>query len=104
MLPGEHIGDHQALFRRVSLDLGATAASKLPTDERIAAFAHGTDPALVTLLFQFGRSLMIAGSRPGGQPTTLQGLWNDSTKPAWDSKYTDNINTEMNYWTVEETN
>jgi alpha-L-fucosidase 2 len=58
----------------------------------------------VTLLFQFGRYLMIAGSRPGGQPTTLQGLWNDSNKPAWDSKYTDNINTEMNYWPVEETN
>jgi len=103
-LRAEHIRDHQALFRRVSLDLGATPASKLPTDERIAGFAHGTDPALVTLLFQFGRYLMIAGSRPGGQPTTLQGLWNDSNKPAWDSKYTDNINTEMNYWPVEETN
>ena len=103
-LRAEHIRDHQALFRRVSLDLGATPASKIPTDERIAAFAHGTDPALVTLLFQFGRYLMIAGSRPGGQPTTLQGLWNDSNKPAWDSKYTDNINTEMNYWPVEETN
>ena len=104
MLRAEHIRDHQALFRRVSLDLGATPAAKLPTDERIAAFAHGSDPALVTLLFQFGRYLMIAGSRPGGQPTTLQGLWNDSNKPAWDSKYTDNINTEMNYWPVEETN
>jgi alpha-L-fucosidase 2 len=103
-LRAEHIRDHQTLFRRVSLDLGATPASKLPTDERIAAFGHGSDPALVTLLFQFGRYLMIAGSRPGGQPTTLQGLWNDSNKPAWDSKYTDNINTEMNYWPVEETN
>ena len=103
-LRAEHIRDHQALFRRVSLDLGATPAAKLPTDERIAAFAQGSDPALVTLLFQFGRYLMIAGSRPGGQPTTLQGLWNDSNKPAWDSKYTDNINTEMNYWPVEETN
>ena len=64
----------------------------------------GSDPALVALLFQFGRYLMIASSRPGGQPANLQGLWNDSNTPAWDSKYTDNINTEMNYWPVEETN
>ena len=77
-LRSQHIRDHQSLFRRVTLDLGSTEASQLPTDERIAAFAHGNDPALVTLLFQFGRYLMIAGSRPGGQPTTLQGLWNDS--------------------------
>jgi alpha-L-fucosidase 2 len=103
-LRAEHIRDHQALFRRVTLDLGAAASSALPTDERIAAFATGSDPALVTLLFQFGRYLMIASSRPGGQPATLQGLWNDSNTPAWDSKYTDNINTEMNYWPVEETN
>ena len=103
-LRAAHIADHQALFRRVSLDLGSTAAAKLPTDERIAAFAKGSDPSLVTLLFQFGRYLMIGTSRPGGQPANLQGLWNDSNKPAWDSKYTDNINTEMNYWPVEETN
>jgi alpha-L-fucosidase 2 len=100
----EHIRDHQSLFRRVSLDLGTTAAAKLPTDQRIAAFASGDDPALVALLFQYGRYLMIASSRPGGQPANLQGIWNDSNKPAWDSKYTDNINTEMNYWPVEETN
>jgi len=104
MLRAEHVRDHQSLFRRVSLDLGVTPAASLPTDERIARFADGSDPALVTLLFQFGRYLTIAGSRPGGQPTTLQGLWNDSNKPAWDSKYTDNINTEMNYWPVEATN
>jgi len=59
---------------------------------------------MVALLFQFGRYLMIASSRPGGQPANLQGLWNDSNNPAWDSKYTDNINTEMNYWPAEETN
>ena len=93
-----------ALFRRVSLDLGATPAAKLPTDERIAAFAKAGDPALVALLFQYGRYLMIGSSRPGGQPANLQGIWNESNKPAWDSKYTDNINTEMNYWPVEETN
>ena len=103
-LRAEHIRDHQALFRRVSLDLGATPAAKLPTDERIAAFATGNDPALVALLFQYGRYLMIGSSRPGGQPANLQGIWNDSNKPAWDSKYTDNINTEMNYWPAEETN
>ncbi len=103
-LRAEHIRDHQALFRRVSLDLGTTAAAKLPTDQRIAAFAAGNDPALVALLFQYGRYLMIGSSRPGGQPANLQGVWNDSNKPAWDSKYTDNINTEMNYWPVEETN
>jgi alpha-L-fucosidase 2 len=104
VLRAEHVKDHQSLFRRASLDLGTTAAAGLPTDERIAAFAKGSDPALVTLLFQFGRYLMIGASRPGGQPANLQGLWNDSNTPAWDSKYTDNINTEMNYWPVEETN
>jgi alpha-L-fucosidase 2 len=103
-LRAEHIKDHQALFRRVSLDLGTTTAAGLPTDERIAAFSKGNDPALVALLFQYGRYLMIASSRPGGQPANLQGLWNDSNTPAWDSKYTDNINTEMNYWPAEETN
>ena len=103
-LRAEHIRDHQTLFRRVSLDLGTTPAAKLPTDQRIAAFSSGNDPALVALLFQYGRYLMIGSSRPGGQPANLQGIWNDSNKPAWDSKYTDNINTEMNYWPVEETN
>jgi alpha-L-fucosidase 2 len=103
-LRAEHIKDHQALFRRVTLDLGTTAAAKLPTDERIAKFATGDDPSLVALVFQYGRYLMIASSRPGGQPANLQGLWNDSNKPAWDSKYTDNINTEMNYWPAEDTN
>ncbi|MCX6626206.1 MAG: glycoside hydrolase family 95 protein, partial [Candidatus Solibacter sp.] len=102
-LRAAHTKDHQALFRRVSLDLSATPAAKLPTDERIAAFAAGNDPALVALLFQYGRYLMIGSSRPGGQPANLQGIWNDSNTPAWDSKYTDNINTEMNYWPVEET-
>jgi alpha-L-fucosidase 2 len=103
-LRAEHIADHQRLFRRVSLDLGSSPSGKLPTDQRIQAFASGHDPQLVALLFQFGRYLMIASSRPGGQPANLQGLWNDSNNPAWDSKYTDNINTEMNYWPAEETN
>jgi alpha-L-fucosidase 2 len=103
-LRSAHIADHERLFRRVQLDLGTSEASSKTTDERIRAFASGNDPALVTLLFQFGRYLMISSSRPGGQPANLQGLWNDSNTPAWDSKYTVNINTEMNYWPVEDTN
>ncbi len=103
-LRAAHIADYQKLFRRVSLDLGTTPAAQLPTDERIRAFAKAGDPALVAMLFQYGRYLMIGSSRPGGQPANLQGLWNESNNPPWDSKYTDNINTEMNYWPVEETN
>ncbi|MBI5395065.1 MAG: glycoside hydrolase family 95 protein, partial [Verrucomicrobia bacterium] len=96
-----HIADHQALFRRVALDLGRTDAAKNPTDQRIAEFAAGNDPGLAVLTFQFGRYLTITGSRPGGQPTNLQGIWNDLLRPPWDSKFTCNINTEMNYWPVE---
>ena len=84
-LRAEHVADHQRLFRRVSLDLGATA-QPLPTDERIRGFATGSDPQLVALVFQFGRYLMIASSRPGGQPANLQGLWNESNNPPWDIK------------------
>ena len=103
-LRSQHLADHQRLFRRVSLDLGSSPASSKPTDERIRAFATGKDPQLVTLLFQYGRYLLIGSSREGGQPANLQGLWNDSNSPAWDSKYTCNINTEMNYWPAESTN
>ncbi len=103
-LRAEHIADYQRLFRRVSIDLGHTDAEKLPTDERIRNFAHTSDPSLVALVFQYGRYLLIGSSRPGGQPANLQGIWNDSNNPPWDSKYTDNINTEMNYWPSEETN
>jgi alpha-L-fucosidase 2 len=99
-----HEADYRKLFQRVSLDLGTSPTAALPTDERVAAFAKGNDPALVALVFQYGRYLMIGSSRPGGQPANLQGLWNESDSPPWDSKYTDNINTEMNYWPVEETN
>jgi alpha-L-fucosidase 2 len=98
-----HIADHQQLFLRVQLDLGTSAAAAKPTDERIRDLAKGGDPQLVTLLFQYGRYLMIGSSRPGGQPANLQGLWNESNAPAWDSKYTVNINTEMNYWPAEDT-
>jgi alpha-L-fucosidase 2 len=99
-----HIAAHQKLFRRVALDLGESDAMQLPTDVRIAHFAEGNDPQLAALYFQFARYLLISCSRPGGQPATLQGLWNDSMTPPWDSKYTININTEMNYWPAEPCN
>lgn len=99
-----HVADHQALFRRVRLDLGAGAISARPTDERLAANAKGPrDPALAALLFNYGRYLLIACSRPGGLPANLQGLWNANPKPAWFSGYTTNINVEMNYWPAEPT-
>jgi alpha-L-fucosidase 2 len=77
---------------------------KLPTDERIKNFHNGNDPQFAALYFQFGRYLLISCSRPGGQPANLQGLWNESMSPPWQSKYTININTEMNYWPAEECN
>jgi alpha-L-fucosidase 2 len=100
----DHVADYKQYFNRVSIDLGETEAVNLPTDQRIAQFKIGNDPALVALYFQFGRYLLISASRPGGQPANLQGIWNDQLTPPWDSKYTVNINTEMNYWPSEITN
>lgn len=100
-----HVADYAALFNRVSLHLGGDPAKeKLPTDARIAAFRATGDPALAALLFQYGRYLLIAGSRAGTQPLNLQGKWNDLVIPPWASSYTVNINTEMNYWLAETTN
>jgi alpha-L-fucosidase 2 len=99
-----HVAEHQRLFRRVKLDLGTTDAARLPTDERIKNFAGGADPQLAALYFQYGRYLLISSSRPGTQPANLQGIWNESMAPPWDSKYTININTQMNYWLAEPTN
>ncbi|MFJ9582670.1 glycoside hydrolase family 95 protein [Streptomyces acidicola] len=99
-----HATDYQRLFRRVELDLGTTDAAALPTDERVANFASAADPHLVALHFQYGRYLLISSSRPGTQPANLQGIWNESLSPPWDSKYTININTEMNYWPAPVTN
>ena len=96
-----HLADYQTLFQRVSLDIGQTDAVKLPTNERLQHFATGNDPNLAALAFQYGRYLLIASSRAGGQPANLQGIWNDSLHPPWDSKWTVNINTEMNYWPAE---
>jgi alpha-L-fucosidase 2 len=96
-----HVAEHRRLFRRVRLDLGTTPASARPTDERLKAFDGSNDPALAGLLFQFGRYLLISSSRPGTQPANLQGIWNKDMNPMWDSKYTTNINTQMNYWPAD---
>lgn len=103
-MKAEHITAYQKYFNRVKLDLGSTEAAKLPTDERLKNFNTTEDPSFVTLYYQYGRYLLISSSQPGGQPANLQGIWNGSMKPAWDSKYTININTEMNYWPAEKTN
>lgn len=99
-----HVTNYRKYFDRVRLDLGTTEAAKLPTDERLKNFNSVYDPQLVTLYYQFGRYLLISASQPGGQPATLQGIWNGGMHPPWDSKYTININTEMNYWPAEKTN
>ncbi len=99
-----HLEDHRKLFRRVALDLGTSGPGDLPTDLRLQRLKKGADdPDLAALYFQFDRYLLIASSRPGGQPANLQGLWNDKLNPPWDSKWTVNINTEMNYWPAEVT-
>ena len=99
-----HVREHQRLFHRVKLDLGKTSAADLPTDQRPAQFLQGLDPHFATLYFQYGRYLLISSSRPGSQPANLQGIWNHLMTPPWESKYTININTEMNYWPAETSN
>lgn len=103
-LRAAHLADHQNLFLRVTLDLGSNNNASLPTDERLRRAPNSNDPGLAALVFQYGRYLLIASSRAGGQPANLQGIWNDKIKPPWDSKYTCNINTEMNYWPAEVAN
>lgn len=100
-LLADHVADHQSLFRNVSLRLGSEAPSRAPTDARLDEYQVGRDVSLPALYFQYGRYLQIASSRRGGQPANLQGLWNDSLTPPWGSKFTTNINTEMNYWPTE---
>ena len=103
-LRADHIAAYRPWIERVSLDLGVNAQAAKTTDARVREFATHFDPQLVSLYFQFGRYLLICSSQPGGQAATLQGIWNHQTFPAWDSKYTININTEMNYWPAEATN
>nr|WP_233530946.1 glycoside hydrolase family 95 protein [Paenibacillus alkalitolerans] len=102
----DHIEEHASKFQRVKLtlnrgeDYGDSAA--LPTDVRLQQYKEGSDdPGLISLYFQYGRYLLMASSRPGSNPANLQGLWNESYTPSWESKYTLNINTEMNYWPAE---
>jgi alpha-L-fucosidase 2 len=99
-----HIDAYEKYFGRVKLDLGTTNAAKLPTDERLKNFRSVNDPQFVSLYYQFGRYLLISSSQPGGEPANLQGLWNHHMRPPWDSKYTININAQMNYWPAEKTN
>lgn len=104
-LRARHVADYRKLFNRVSLDLGSSDRSALPTDKRLEAFKkEPADNALIALYFQYGRYLLIASSRPGGLPANLQGLWNWSYHPAWSCDYHFNVNTQMNYWPVETAN
>jgi alpha-L-fucosidase 2 len=101
-----HEAEHRAWFRRVTMQLGAARpeADTIPTDVRMTRVATAADPALAALYYQYGRYLLIASSRPGTEPANLQGIWNDNSNPWWDSKYTININTPMNYWPAESGN
>ena len=104
-LKNRHVDDYRELFGRVKLDLVSSQEQQnLPTDERVIRFAERADPALSALLFQYGRYLMISGSRPSGQPLNLQGIWNKEVVPPWNCGYTMNINLEMNYWMAEVAN
>jgi alpha-L-fucosidase 2 len=105
-LKAAQMKDHQAIFNRVTIDLGKSTDAQLalPIDQRKVLAAQAVDPELEALLFQYGRYLLISSSRPGSLPANLQGLWNDSNNPAWLCDYHANINLQMNYWGVETTN
>jgi alpha-L-fucosidase 2 len=103
-LLADHIAAYQHYFDRVKLSLGSAKVPNEPTPLQIKNFSKGLDPQLIALYFQFGRYLLISSSQPGGEPATLQGIWNNQMNPPWDSKYTININLEMNYWPAEITN
>jgi len=98
------VADYQAYFERVSLELPLTENSYLPTNKRMEGITESPDPNLASLSYNFARYVLISSSRPGTQPANLQGIWNEDMNPAWDSKYTTNINTEMNYWPAESGN
>lgn len=98
-----HSEFYQQFYNRVELDLGISESAKATTDVRVKNFANGEDPQMAELYFQFGRYLLISSSQPGSQPANLQGIWNGDLKGAWDSKYTVNINAQMNYWPSEVT-
>jgi len=100
----DHVTAYNTFFSRVKFDLGTTDSVKNPTDIRLRDFASGNDPQFLVLYYHYNRYLLISSSQPGGQPANLQGIWNAKMDPDWDSKYTININTEMNYWPAEVTN
>lgn len=93
-----HVDIYKSQYDRVTLSLPKTETSTLTTDKRLETFASGNDLDMVSLMMQYGRYLLISSSQPGGQPANLQGVWNDKRNAPWDSKYTININAEMNYW------
>lgn len=97
----KHQRDYTALFSRFSIDLGGKEKASLPTDERLQQFVTSADPDLIALYVQYGRYLQLASSREGTQPANLQGIWNHLLEPSWGSKYTTNINLQMNYWPTE---
>jgi alpha-L-fucosidase 2 len=103
-IKSDHVADYQNLFHRVSIDLGGGGYEQLPINERLKNIEKSKDNNFVALLFQYGRYLLISSSRHGGQPANLQGIWNDKVSPPWGSRYTVNINTQMNYWPAEITN
>jgi alpha-L-fucosidase 2 len=103
-LLSESVNDYQKYFKRVLLQLPETESSFLPTDKRMVGIADNPDPSLAALCYNFARYVLISSSRPGTQPANLQGIWNEDMNPSWDSKYTTNINTEMNYWPAESGN
>ena len=96
-----HVEDYARLFGRVTLDLGGSEAAYVPTDQRIRDSVARIDPALAALYFQYGRYLLISSSRQGTQPANLQGIWNERPRPPWESKWTINVNAEMNYWLAD---
>lgn len=99
-----HIDTYKKQFDRVSLQIGKAKPSEEQTHLRVKNFGEGKDESLVSLMFQFGRYLLICSSQKGTQPPGLQGIWNNRLTPPWDAKYTVNVNTEMNYWPAEVTN
>ena len=103
-LEKRHVEAYQKQFATSSLVLPTDANASLPTNQRLEKFAGSKDMAMVALMYNYGRYLLISSSQPGGQAANLQGVWNDSKNAPWDSKYTININTEMNYWPAEVTN
>ncbi len=105
MLKKTHLDDFSGLMGRVRLHIGDPGKNEIPTDERVAALKKGDyDPDLLSKIFQFGRYMLVSGSRDGSEPVNLQARWNQDLLPNWGSKYTININTEMNYWPAEVTN